>query len=163
MEKFYQQLLSNVWEDRLQAYATMERDLRRRGCYALNDDKWEDMKLLVGQIISIYFKKHPVRDLGEFRRELISLYKRLLEPLARDKSPGHQMSKQLLIDIYDDDDYAAQKGINAFFAAPGALLAEKKSVLGNLFRCYEHMMEEVEERSAAVLENNSKHSKDKVE
>ena len=152
MEKFYRHLLSNVWEDRLQAYQAMEQDLRRRGCYALNDDKWEDMKLLVGQIISIYFKKHPVRNLGEFRRELISLYRRLLEPLARDKSPGHQMSKQLLLDIYDDDDDAAKQGIEAFFAAPGVLLAEKKSVLGNLFRCYEHMMDEVKERSLAMMD-----------
>lgn len=151
MEKFYRNLLSNDWDERLRAYAAMEKDLRRRGCYALNDDKWEDMKLLVGQIISIYFKKHPVPNLDVFRRELVLLYRRLLEPLARDKSPGFQRSKQLLIDIYDDDDHAARQGIDAFFAAGSGLPNENKSVLGNLFRCYEHMMNEVRERSLAAM------------
>jgi len=151
MERFYHDLLSNDWEERMRAYEAMEMDLRRRGCYALNDDKWEDMKLLVGQIISIYFKKHPVRDLGEFRRELVLLYRRLLEPLSRDKSPGFRRSKSLLMDIYDDDDHAARLGIDAFFDAKANLLVTTKSVLGNLFCCYEHMMDEVRKRYAAIV------------
>lgn len=133
----------------MRAYTAMERDLKRRGCYALNDDKWEDMKLLVGQIISIYFKKNPVRDIEEFRHVLVLLYRRLLEPLARDKSPGYERTKKLLLDIYDDDDRAAKKSIDAYFSQSD-LPEPSKSVLGNLFRCYEHMMNEVRERSLAI-------------
>lgn len=147
MERFYQDLLSADWGRRLQAYSSIERDLKLRGCYALNDDRWEDMKLLAGQIISIHFKKNPPRDLADFEEKLPKLYARLLGPLRMDRSPGRSDSMQLLMDIYDDDDDHARRDIHRFFKKRGPDgLEEAQTVLGNLFRCYEAMMQQAESR-----------------
>ena len=154
MKKFYQGIFSNEWTERLKAYDCIEEDLRLRGCYILNDDKWEDMKLLAGQIISIHCKKYLPLDMDSFVGHLTSLYDKLMRPLAEDKSEGHEVSQRLLIDIYDDDDRSAQRAIRHYFSTNGAFgspgISEEQSVLENLFRCYETMMQQVEERYAAL-------------
>ena len=71
MEKFYRWLLSSEWSERLKAYAYIETDLRLRDCYVLNDDKWNDMKMLVGQILSIHFKLRHHMIIG---RIIVSLH-----------------------------------------------------------------------------------------
>ena len=152
MERFYRDLLSADWEKRLRAYSVIEHDLKMRGCYVLNDDRWEDMKLLVGQIISIHFKRHAPRDLEDFEEKLSQLYTRLLGPLRMDYSIGRMDSMQLLMDIYDDDDYTAREEIHRFFSAEGADgPQEDQTILGNLFRCYETMMQQVRDRSACAM------------
>lgn len=151
MERFYRELLSADWEARLRAYEVIARDLRLRGCYMLDDDRWEDMKLLVGQIISIHFKKHAPRDLEDFEEKLSQLYSHLMGPLQADYSPGHMDSMQLLMDIYDDDDYTARNDIHRFFLGREACVPqEDQTVLGNLFHCYECMMQQVRERSEVL-------------
>ncbi len=152
MERFYHDLLSVDWKKRLRAYATIERDLRMRGSYILNDDRWEDMKLLAGQIISIHFKRHAPKDFDDFSEKLSQLYSRLMGLLRMDRSDGYLDSMQLLIDIYDDDDYAARDDIHRFFSSRGASgPQENQTVLGNLFRCYELMMHRVKVRSADAM------------
>ncbi|MBQ7477951.1 MAG: hypothetical protein IJT01_03505 [Selenomonadaceae bacterium] len=151
LERFYRELLSVDWEARLRAYSAIEQDLKMRGCYELNDDRWEDMKLLVGQVISIHFKKHVPRDLEDFKEKLSQLYLRLIGPLRMDRSIGYLDSMQLLIDIYDDDDHAARDDIHRFFSTQGMRgPREDETVLGNLFRCYELMMQQVKDRSACA-------------
>ena len=73
MARFYHDLLSVDWEERLQAYSVIEHDLKLRGYYVLNDDRWEDMKLLVGQVVSIHFKKHAPRDLEDFEEKFVEV------------------------------------------------------------------------------------------
>ncbi len=59
---------------------------------------------------------------------------------------------QLLMDIYDDDDYTAREEIHRFFSAEGADgPQEDQTILGNLFRCYEAMMQQVRDRSACAM------------
>ena len=82
MKNFYRWLLSSSWADRLRAYTCIERDLRNRRRWSMSEDKWEDMKMLVGQIISIHFKKYPARDEQEFSRRLTRLYLVVLNRLA---------------------------------------------------------------------------------
>lgn len=148
MEKFYRWLLSSEWPERLKAYSYIEKDLRLRDCYVLNDDKWKDMKLLVGQIFSIHFKKYPAASLKEFSERLAKLYDILVCPLAEECSKNHRFSQRLLMDIYDEDDKSAQMDIRFFFGRQD--LDEQVSVLENLFNCYEWMMGRVENRCAAA-------------
>ena len=151
MARFYHDLLSVDWEERLQAYSVIEHDLKLRGYYVLNDDRWEDMKLLVGQVVSIHFKKHAPRDLEDFEEKLSKLYTRFLGPLHMDKSEKHMDSMQLLMDIYDDDDDVARNDIYRFFTKSGADgPQDDQTVLGNLFRCYETMMQQVKDRSGYI-------------
>ena len=46
MENFYRWLLSASWAERLRAYAYIEKDLRHQKRWVMNEDKWEDMKML---------------------------------------------------------------------------------------------------------------------
>ena len=148
MEKFYRWLLSKTWPERLKAYEYIEEDLRLRNCYALNDDKWKDMKLLVGQILSIHFKKYPAVSLKEFSERLAKLYDMLIRPLAEERSIRHGFTMSLLMDIYDDDDSVAQQDIRNYFHRRD--LDERISVLETLFNCYEWMMARIENRYAAA-------------
>lgn len=148
MEKFYRWLLSSEWPERLKAYSYIEKDLRLRDCYVLNDDKWKDMKLLVGQILSIHFKKYPAASLKEFSERLAKLYDILVRPLAEECSSQHRFSQRLLMDIYDEDDMAAQMDIRFYFGRQD--LDEQISVLECLFNCYEWMMGRIANRCAAA-------------
>lgn len=148
MERFYRWLLSSEWPERLKAYAYIEKDLRLRNCYVLNDDKWKDMMLLVGQIFSIHFKKYPAASLRDFSERLTRLYDMLIKPLSEEHSKHHRSTVKLLMDIYDDDDLAAQQEIKAYFAHQN--LDERLSVLESLFNCYEWMMARIENRYAAA-------------
>lgn len=149
MDNFYRWLLSTSWAERLRAYAYIEKDLRHQKRWVMNEDKWEDMKMLVGQIISIHFKKYPAKDVADFSQRLTRLYKLLLAPMSEEKSRNHVISKNLLLDIYDEDDIAARQAINQFFHQKRC--RENQSVLDNLFRCYEHMMEQVMTRYMTVM------------
>lgn len=153
MELFYKKLLSSVWSERLDAYEKIASDLKQRGCSIFNEDRWVDVKLLIGQIISIHFKKHVSSCVREFDEKLQRLYSLLLAPLRSDESSGHEDSMQLLIDIYDDDDEAARREIRRFFKsrANDGGLNENESVLENLFRCYARMMQRVRERGASFF------------
>lgn len=152
MARFYRNLLSSEWKERLRAYEVIEQDLRQQGSYMLTEDHWEDMKLLAGQIISIYFKRNVPEGLEQFKEMLKSLYDRLMSPLHMDKTPGYEASMQLLIGIYDDDDWAAQDEIRRFFQARGIGrgVQENEPVLKNLWACYVSMMQQVRERSQAL-------------
>lgn len=147
MEKFYKWLLSSEWSERLRAYAYIEKDLRARGCYVLSEEKWNDMKMLAGQVISIHFKKYPAHSLHDFSERIVRLYEVLVRPIAEEMSIGHRFTQSLLLDIYDDDDRAAQQEITAYFRRK---LDESKSVLESIFNCYEEMMERVQYRAAAL-------------
>jgi len=114
----------------------------------MNEDKWEDMKMLVGQILSIHFKKYPAKDVAEFSQRISRLYQLLLAPMSEEKSRNHIISKNLLMDIYDEDDIAARQAIQAFFHQKRC--QESHSVLDNLFRCYEYMMDLAMSRYMAV-------------
>jgi len=144
LEKFYRWLLSSEWSERLKAYAYIETDLRLRDCYVLNDDKWNDMKMLVGQILSIHFKKYPAESVLDFSERIVRLYEVLIKPLSEEHSKHHRFTMKLLMDIYDEDDKAAQQEIRQYFVRKD--LDEKKSVLESLFNCYEAMMERVRSR-----------------
>ena len=144
LEKFYRWLLSSEWSERLKAYAYIETDLRLRDCYVLNDDKWNDMKMLVGQILSIHFKKYPAESVLDFSERIVRLYEVLIRPLSEEQSKHHRFTMKLLMDIYDEDDKAAQQEIRQYFVRKD--LDEKKSVLESLFNCYEAMMERVRNR-----------------
>lgn len=135
----YKDLLSNDWGRRLYAYSIIENDLKERGI-DLKDDEWDDFTLLVGQILSIYFKKKDVRDLVEFEKELTAIYRRLLSPLFIDSSKDYIETQKLLISIYDDDDRPAKEEIKEFFAKK---VQPKETVLSNIFKCYEFMMQKV--------------------
>ncbi|MBO6177878.1 MAG: hypothetical protein IKN12_09210 [Selenomonadaceae bacterium] len=143
LKLFYRDLLSKNWEQRLNAYTIVENDLRQHG-YKMSEERWENLTLLVGQILSIYFKKHPPQNFKDFEGKLAILYQRLLSPLSRDKSLNFSKSQDLLISIYDDDDDAARAEIKEFFKEQAN---ESESLLKNLFRCYETMMERVVVRS----------------
>ncbi|MBQ1417104.1 MAG: hypothetical protein IIT82_02085 [Selenomonas sp.] len=149
MDNFYRWLLSTSWAERLRAYAYIEKDLRHQKRWVMNDDKWEDMKMLVGQIISIHFKKYPAKDVKDFSQRLTRLYQLLLAPMSEEKSRNHVISKNLLMDIYDEDDIAARQTINQYFHQKR--LKESHSVLDNLFWCYEYMMDQVMTRYLAVM------------
>lgn len=146
MKKFFMDLLSNDWERRLHAYSVIENDLRKRG-FHLSEERWEHMKLLAGQIISIYFKKNSPKSAQEFEKSLISLYRRLLSSLSSDKSKDYVKTQELLVDIYDEDDDVARKDIAGFFAKR---VCPKETVLFNLFHCYEFMMQKVFKRAVNV-------------
>ena len=148
MENFYRWLLSASWAERLRAYAYIEKDLRHQKRWVMNEDKWEDMKMLVGQILSIHFKKYPAKDVAEFSQRISRLYQLLLAPMSEEKSRNHIISKNLLMDIYDEDDIAARQAIQAFFRQKRC--QESHSVLDNLFRCYEYMMDLAMSRYMAV-------------
>jgi hypothetical protein len=149
VEKFYRWLLSTSWTDRLRAYAFIEKDLRMRAEWVLDDDKWEEMKLLTGQIISIHFKRHPAKDIIEFTERLKDLYVMLLGAMWKEKSPGHCVSMKLLMDIYDDDDIAARQQIRNLFGRRA--YDEERTVLENLFHCYESMMDAVQSRYVNLM------------
>lgn len=122
----------------------IEKDLRLREEWDFDDDTWEEMKLLVGQIISIHFKKYPAGNVSEFTERLKELYALLLNPLREEKSSGHCLSMKLLMDIYDDDDIAAHQEIRNIFGRKA--YDETYSVLENLFNCYQRMMQMVKNR-----------------
>ena len=149
VKNFYRWLLSSSWADRLRAYTCIERDLRNRRRWSMSEDKWEDMKMLVGQIISIHFKKYPARDEQDFSRRLTRLYQVLLNPLANEDSLNHTASMRLLMDIYDDDDTAARQSIRSYFNL--RRYEPNCSVLTNLFRCYEDMMQQVTSRYMMLM------------
>lgn len=145
--RFYHNLLSVDWEERLEAYSVIERDLKLRGCCQLNEERWEDMKLLAGQIISIHFKRYVPKDLEDFKEKLSQLYGRLLGALRKDTSEGYRDSAQLLVDIYDDDDDVARRDIRDYFSGQDkGGFDVSRTVLENLFRCYEDMMKRVSAR-----------------
>lgn len=150
LKNFYRDLLSNDWERRLYAYTLIEKDLKKRGII-LSDEYWEDMTLLVGQILSIYFKKKGVKSLEEFEDELTSIYKRLLSPLVKDKSKNYTETQELLASIYDKDDPAI-KEITDFFKKA---VKPTETALYNLFRCYEFMMQKVMMRTKKMAKNKS--------
>ena len=149
VKNFYRCLLSSSWVERLRAYSCIERDLRSRHRWGMSDDKWEDMKMLVGQILSIHFKKYPARDIQDFTDRLNRLYKMLLSPIADEISHNHVVSMRLLLDIYDDDDIAARQSIRNFFGQHRYEV--NYSVLTNLFRCYEEMMQQVTSRYMTLM------------
>ena len=149
MEKFYQWLLSTSWNERLHAYKMIEKDLQMRELWKLDEDEWEEMKLLVGQILSIHFKRYPARNVREFSERIKELYALLLNPLGKENSPGHCKSMKLLMDIYDDDDIAARQDIRSRFGRRS--YDETRSVLENLFYCYQGMMQMVQKRLETVL------------
>ena len=149
MDNFYRWLLSTSWVERLKAYAYIEKDLRHQKRWVMNEDKWEDMKMLVGQILSIHFKKYPAKDVAEFSQRISRLYQLLLAPMSEEKSRNHVISKSLLMDIYDEDDIAARQAIHQFFHQKRC--QENHSVLDNLFQCYENMMEQATTRYLAYL------------
>jgi hypothetical protein len=149
VEKFYRWLLSTSWTDRLRAYAFIEKDLRMRAEWVLDDDKWEEMKLLTGQIISIHFKRYPAKNIIEFTERLKDLYIMLLGAMRKENSPGHCVSMKLLMDIYDDDDIAARQQIRNLFGRRA--YDEERTVLENLFHCYESMMDAVQNRYVNLM------------
>ena len=149
MKNFYRWLLSSSWAERLKAYSWIENDLRNRHRWMMSEDKWEDLKMLAGQIISIHFKKYPARNVQEFSNRLRRLYQMLLNPIAEEKSLNHATSMTLLMDIYDDDDVAARQSIRNFFGQHR--YEERCSVLANLFRCYEGMMQQVSSRYMTLM------------
>ena len=146
-ERFYRKLLSGVWKERLDAYERIAGDLRRLGCRIINDNRWVDVKLLIGQIISIHFKRRIGPCVLDFEDRLKAVYYLLLSPLKTDRSEGYAYTRQLLTDIYDDDDAVAYGEIREYFAACGKADAEK-SVLENILICYTAMMRRVQERLA---------------
>ncbi|MBO6305772.1 MAG: hypothetical protein J6M62_11975 [Selenomonadaceae bacterium] len=145
----YKDLLSNDWGKRLYAYSIIENDLKERGI-DLRDDEWDDLTLLVGQILSIYLKKKDVRGVDEFEKELTSIYRRLLSPLFADKSKDYAETQKLLISIYDNDDSPAKKEIKEFFSKK---VQPKETVLSNIFKCYEFMMQKVIMRTKKMGKN----------
>ena len=146
-ERFYLKLLSGVWKERLDAYDRIARDLRALGCRIINDNRWVDAKLLIGQVISIHFKRRIGPCVLDFEERLRAVYYLLLSPLKTDRSEGYAFTMQLLTDIYDDDDASAYGEIREFFGKKGLANAEK-SILENLLTCYTDMMLKVQERSA---------------
>lgn len=146
LRELYKDLLSNDWARRLYAYNIIENDLKERGI-DLKDDEWDDLTLLVGQILSIYFKKKDVRGLKEFERELTSVYRRLLSPLFIDKSKNYIETQKLLISIYDEDDSPAKTEIKEYFSQK---VQPKETVLSNIFKCYEFMMQKVMMRTKKI-------------
>ena len=150
LERFYTKLLSSVWSERLEAYERIALDLKSLGCSVFSENMWVDFKLLAGQIISIHFKRRVKPRLDEFSEKLASIYSWLLSPLKKDASENYRDSMQLLTDIYDDDDEAAQCEIKAFFHDDNAIDRER-SVIDNLFRCYATMMCRVQNRAASFV------------
>ncbi len=146
-ERFYRKLLSGVWKERLDAYERIAGDLKRLGCRVINDNRWVDVKLLIGQVISIHFKRRIGPCVFDFEDRLKAVYYLLLSPLKTDRSEGYAYTRQLLTDIYDDDDTAAYREICEFFDVRGKANAEK-SILENILSCYTAMMRRVQERSA---------------
>lgn len=149
MERFYRWLLSTSWTERMRAYAFIEKDLRMRDDWVFDDDKWEELKLLTGQIISIHFKRYPAKGLHDFTERLKVLYSLLLNKLSSDRSSGHRVSMRLLLDIYDDDNIAARQEIRNMFGRRE--YDESLSVLENLFACYEKMMDAVQSRYVVAM------------
>lgn len=149
MERFYRWLLSTSWTERMRAYAFIEKDLRMRDDWIFDDDQWEELKLLTGQIIAIHFKRYPAKGLSDFTERLKVLYSLLLNKLSSDRSAGHRVSMKLLLDIYDDDNIAARQEIRNMFGRRE--YDESLSVLENLFACYEKMMDAVQSRYVVAM------------
>lgn len=120
-----------------------------RDDWVFDDDKWEELKLLTGQIISIHFKRYPAKGLHDFTERLKVLYSLLLNKLGSDRSMGHRVSMRLLLDIYDDDNIAARQEIRNMFGRRE--YDESLSVLENLFACYERMMDAVQSRYVVAM------------
>lgn len=150
LKNFYRDLLSNDWERRLHAYLIIEKDLKARGI-EIKSECWEDMRLLAGQILSIYFKKKDIRNLEEFQNELTEVYKKLLSPLLNDKSKNYVDTQTLLKSIYDEDDPAKQE-ITEFFKKE---VKPKETAILNLFKCYEFMMRKVFLRTKTMTKSNN--------
>ena len=151
MERFYRKLLSGTWTERLDAYERIAIDLAALGCKVINENRWVDAKLLVGQIVSIHFKRRIGPCVFDFEERLKSVYRLLLAPLKTDKSEEYAETRQLLTDIYDDDDVVAYGEIREFFVGKCRGADEEQSVLENLLSCYTTMMRRVQERTAAFV------------
>jgi hypothetical protein len=80
----------------------------------------------------------------DFSERIVRLYEVLIRPLSEEQSKHHRFTMKLLMDIYDEDDKAAQQEIRQYFVQKD--LDEQKSVLESLFNCYETMMERVQSR-----------------
>lgn len=152
LARLYRRLFSRFWPERLKAYDMMADDLERRGCRLFQLGPITpfamDAKLLTGQMISIYMKKFMPMKLSAFVAKLEALYAFLLKPMRKETSPHHSAAKELLRDIYDEDDEVAPRQIEKFFATR---LRPELSVLENIFRCYCAMMRKAYERSMAAL------------
>ena len=146
--RFCRKLLSTVWEKRLEAYEKIAADLKRAGCEIFDGEHADDAMLLTGQIVSIHFKRYFHNEQGAGGQWLTNLYLRLLSPLKTDTSRGYERTRQLFLDIYDDDDYAAQKEIGEFFSGEteDAAPNENRSIIANIFACYMMMMQRVRRR-----------------
>lgn len=145
MKNFFQALLSTSWAERLQAYNAIEKDLRKEHTWGAEENQWGDMKMLVGQIIAIHFKRYPATNAVEFARRYYNLIDLLAKPLADEKSRYHQRTMSLLMDIYDDEDTATRAAIWDYFASGHG--NEHEPVLTNLLHCYESLMSHVTEYS----------------
>lgn len=143
MKNFYQALLSASWSERLEAYSAIETDLRQQHTWGMEENQWGDMKMLVGQIIAIHFKRYPANNEREFMRRYHKLIDLLAKPLACEPSHYHQQTMSLLMDIYDDEDKATRAAIWDYFA--GGHCNEHQPVLTNLLHCYENLMSHVNE------------------
>ena len=151
LARLYRRLFSRFWPERLKAYDTIADELERRGCRLFKIKQLMpheiDAKLLTGQIVSIYLKQRLPLKLSQFSYELEMLYAFLLQPLGAEASKDHRLVKELLLDIYDDDDDAAQRQVERFFQEKPR---RELSVLENMFRCYSATMWEVRNRSEAL-------------
>lgn len=143
MKNFFEALLSASWEERLQAYTAIEKDLRRQHTWGMEENQWGDMKMLAGQIIAIHFKRYPAKDEAEFNERYHTLIEMLANPLACENSRYHQRTMELLMDIYDDEDAATRASIWDYFASGHC--NEHQPVLINLLHCYENLMSHVNE------------------
>ena len=155
LARFYRQIFSRYWPERLKAYDTIADELSKRGCRLFSLPKLTpyqtDVKLLAGQIVSIYMKHQQPLDFETVVCKLDELYDLLLEPLREEKSKGHRVIKQLLLGIYDDDDVVARRQIDRFFHAH---LRQDLSVFENICRCYGATMREVRERYKEILQQD---------
>ena len=77
-------------------------------------------------------------------RRLMRLYVWMMKPLCQ---VPKRLCSRLLADIYDDDDYAAQRQIRQYYARANPTC----SVLESVFGCYVWMMRRVKSRMLAVL------------
>ena len=148
MQHLYHGLMSRDWEERLAAYEELTAEVERLGVRfrdpSLREAAMQDFKLLIGQLVSIHFKKYPARGTADFMRRLMRLYVWMMKPLCQ---VPKRLCSRLLADIYDDDDYAAQRQIRQYYARANPTC----SVLESVFGCYVWMMRRVKSRMLAVL------------
>lgn len=148
MQHLYRGLMSRDWEKRLAAYEALTEEVERLGVRfqdpSLRETDIQDFKLLVGQLVSIHFKKYPARGMTDFMRRLMRLYVWMMKPLCQ---VPKRLCSRLLADIYDDDDYAAQRQIRQYYARANPTC----TVLESVFGCYVWMMRRVKSRMLAVL------------